>query len=335
MDAIGSVLNGMARSNARFDILVLNHQRVNLFFENFHKLECFDATRDRVIVLDCSQDPERERRIVEDFARRRGWTVGGDELAFISRPNWGIDQGGRVDYLSALLGAQSAAPYVWQFQEHYLDNTSDYSRWTSGPSAQRVKEDVIPDGGIIDLDLCERAFSDSDVTVAFAARPGVGVFAHPDGRNWFYAEGANFAFRTSAVRSAFSLELLDDYRLVFDASYRWALFMEFEFGRRLSGGSWFDMIRGRAFRDAEDVHASERASHACLSAKSRPNDYQVIDRYDRRLGRVRALPPTVRQALLATVFPAVGAFQSRVFLPARAKLLARNIDSPRWLRSIW
>ena len=41
------------RPNARFDILVLNFQRVGLFLDNFHKLKGFDPARDRIVIMDC------------------------------------------------------------------------------------------------------------------------------------------------------------------------------------------------------------------------------------------------------------------------------------------
>ena len=325
------------RQNARFDILILNFQRIGLFFDNFHKLKNFDPARDRIVVLDCSQNIEREQGIVEAFARERGWVVGGPELVFVPRTNWGIDQGGRVDYLGALLQDPAPAPYIWQFQEHYLDNTSDYSRCppSSGALAGTVKEDVIPDGAVLDLDLSERAFADPEVSVVFASRNGVGVFRHTDGRSWFYSDGANLGFRTSAARSAFSQSLLDDYRIVFDGSYRWALFIEFEFGNRLSNGAWFDLMRERTFENAAAVREAELASGQSLSSSPDPRYIGVVDRYERRMQRARGFLPVVRRAILATVFPAVGVFQSRVFLLIRAKLLARNIDSPVWFRNLW
>ena len=230
-----------------------------------------------------------------------------------------------------------AAPFVWQFQEHYLDNTSAYSRWGvgSGNPVGTVKGDVLPDGADIDLDLCEQAFANPEVSGVFAARSGIGVFSHPDGREWFFADGANFGFRTSVARAAFTPELLDDYRLVFDGSYRWCQYIEFEFSRRLSSGSWFDLMRKRAFRDAAEVREAEQQSGQSLSTHATPKDARVISRYEARIERVRRLPQEVRKALLATSFHAFGVFQSRVFLPLRAKLLARGIDSPSWFRELW
>ena len=323
------------RQNARFDVLVLNFQRIHLFLDNFHKLRNFDPKRDRVVVLDCSHNVAHERKLVEEFARARGWRLGGPEVVFIERQNWGIDQGARVDYLSALRHDPNPPPYIWQFQEHYLDNTSDYSRWPPnfGPLANTVKEDVIPDGAVIDLDLSEQAFTDPDVSVVFASRSGIGLLAHPNGVKSFYTDGANLGVRSSVAQRAFPPNLLDDYRLVFDASYRWALFIEFEFGRRLSHGSWFDLVRKRAFRDADEVRAAEREAGTRLSCTADPMYFGIMDRYDHRVARVRALCPGLRRALLSTAFPAICTFQTRV-LPFKRKLLARKVGLLTCLRNL-
>ena len=103
----------------------------------------------------------------------------------------------------------------------------------------------------------------------------------------------------------------------------------------MSSGSWFDLMRKRAFRDVAEVREAEQQSGQTLSTHATLKDARVISRYEARIERVRRLPQEVRKALLATSFHALGAFQSRVFLPLRAKLLARGIDSPSWFRELW
>lgn len=314
---------------------MLNFQRVGLFLDNFAKLKGFDPARDRIVIMDCSDNREEERERTRRFAQEHGWELGGPTIKFVSRPNWGIDQGARIDYLDYHL--DDAAPFVWQFQEHYLDNTSDYARWGSsaGPLAGTVKEDVLPDDGVLDLDLSERAFADPAVSAVFSSRSGIGLFPHSDGSEWFYADGANFGFRTSVAREAFNHELLDDYRLVFDGSYRWCQFIEFEFSRQLSRGAWFDLSRQLRFDDHAAVKAAEREAGRSLSSSASEKDARVVARYLQRMQLARRLPSDVRRALLRTSFPFFGKFQSQVFLPLRAKLMKRGIDSPAWFRELW
>jgi hypothetical protein len=323
------------RENARFDILVLNFERVQLFFDNFHKLKHYDPARDRIVVFDCSRDAARERALTEAFAASHGWVVGGPHIVFVRRENWGIDQGARVDYLSHLLRSSARPRFVWEFQEHYLDNTSDYSRWSSGALAGQTKEDTIPDGVELDLDQCERAFEDSSVSVVYANRGGVGIFPHSDGRQWFFADGANLGFRTSAALAAFNQELLDSYRLVFDASYRWCLYIEFEFGRRLGNGAWFDCVTGRTWQSVAELRASEPAVEQRVADFTSRNHQPAFDRYEGRVERVSRMPTALRRTLLAAVFPALGVIQREVVGRIRTVMLANHLSPPRWLRHVW
>jgi hypothetical protein len=331
---LGSSLE-IRRPGARFDILILNFERVQLFFDNFHKLRNFDPGKDRIVVLDCSRNRARERELTETFARSHGWQLGGPEIIFVSRENWGIDQGARVDYLS-YLGRGSALPrFVWQFQEHFLDNTSDYSRWGSGELAGKIKQDTIPDGTDIDLDSCEGAFEDPRVSVVFANRDDVGVFLHPDGREWFFTDGANLGFRTSAALAAFDQSLLDSYRLVFDASYRWCLYIEFDFCRRLGAGAWFDVGRGRTWRDVAELRAAALAALRPMANIANPSFVPAFDRYEHRLRKIQRAPRAIRQALLATWFPCMGLTQREVVQRIRAVMITKQISPPKWLKYVW
>ena len=324
------------REGARFDILVLNFERIQLFFDNFHKLRNYDPARDRIVVLDCSRDGARERALTGAFARSQGWQLGGPHIVFATRENWGIDQGARLDYLSYLQRGSSLPRFVWQFQEHYLDNTSDYSRWSSGELAGQTKEDTIPDGVTVDLDQCERAFADPEVSVVFANRNGVGIFPHADGREWFFADGANLGFRTSAALAAFDQRLLDSYRLVFDASYRWCLFIEFEFARRLGNGAWFDLVRDRGYRDVAALRRAEPAQVERRVGDMKRRDHSpAFERYERRVQLVLSMPEVVRGALLASLFPAIGMLQREVVQRIRTVMLSNQLSPPRWLRHIW
>jgi hypothetical protein len=323
------------RENPRFDILVLNFERVQLFFDNFHKLKNYDPQRDRIVVLDCSRDGARERALTEAFAKSQGWVVGGPHIVFVRRGNWGIDQGARVDYLSYLHRGKSLPRFVWEFQEHYLDNTSDYSRWGAGELAGQTKEDTIPDGAEVDLNECERAFDDPNVSVVFANRGGVGVFSHPDGRNWFFTDGANLGFRTSSALAGFPQQRLDSYRLVFDASYRWCLYIEFEFCRCLGQGAWYDLVTSRSWPSVAEMRAAEPALEARIADFRSRNYVPAFARYERRVARAERTPTALREAALAAVFPAVGMLQREVVQRIRGVMLKNRIAPPRWLRFVW
>ena len=142
----------------RFHVVVFNFERIGSFLDNFDKIRNFRPDRDRLIVLDCSLNHASQKQLVAEFAQKRNWTLG-KELKVIQRKNWGIDQGARIDYFAALQKTKNAPKFIWQFQEHYLDLESPWSIWPADTPkiGGRLKEDTIPDGVELDLDLCEHS----------------------------------------------------------------------------------------------------------------------------------------------------------------------------------
>jgi hypothetical protein len=242
--------------NERCHLVVYNCGRLALFLDNFERIRGFRANRDRIVVMDCSSDPDSERRRLEAFGAAYGWSIG-REFRFVRRSNWGIDQGARLDYFEMLRQEPLPPAFVWQFQEHYLDLTSPQSRWPSGTTdidgtdvSGLLKGDTIPDGMEIDLDRCEQALLASpDLGVFCADRLGIGLFDALPGRSWLYVDGANFGVRTSTALIAFTPEDLEGCRRSFDGSYEWALFMELEWGRLLTNTAceWLDLESAARF----------------------------------------------------------------------------------------
>jgi hypothetical protein len=233
----------------RFHVVVLNFERIASFLDNAGKIQNFRPDRDRLIVLDCSINHAAQRQAVADFARDHGWTA-----RVVQRKNWGIDQGARVDYLTALRKMKKPPKFIWQFQEHYLDLESPWSIWPSDMPkiGGKLKEDTVPDGVQVDLDRCERIYDEHrEVSVLYADRAKLGIFTHDDRNEWFYADGANFSVRTSDVLEVFPPDVLSTYRSIHDGSYNWTLFMEMDICRRLTrpGRQWFDLVTGEHFAD--------------------------------------------------------------------------------------
>jgi hypothetical protein len=234
----------------RFHVVVLNADRLELFTRNFSRIRGFDIARDRLVVLDCSRRPASQRRILQEFAQRNGWTVG-ERVQFVRRRNWGIDQGARIDLLAGLHDKPQECPaFLWQFQEHFLDLDSPAARWPAGtsdlqgrPIAGEIKADSIAGDAVIDLDHCQALFDDAGVGVVHACRGGLSVMHMPGGGDWFYADGGNFGARTRTLLDSVSPRRLAAYRAAYDGTYNWALFMEMEWGRMLTatGCSWHDL----------------------------------------------------------------------------------------------
>lgn len=243
----------------RFHVVVFNYERISSFLDNFDKIHNFRVDRDRLVVLDCSVNHDQQTRTIADFADKRGWAIG-REVEVVRRRNWGIDQGARIDYFASLRKRAELPRFIWQFQEHYLDLESPWSIWPSDMPriGGQLKADTLPDGVVIDLDVCERIY-DSGVSVIYADRDKLGIFAHPDGREWFYADGANFSVRTADVLEVFTPDVLSTYRSIYDGSYHWTLFMELDICGRLTraGREWYDLVTNESFADPEGLRSRE------------------------------------------------------------------------------
>ena len=252
----------------RFHIVVFNFERIVSFLDNFDKIRNFRTDRDRLLILDCSNNHAAEKQRVAEFAQRRGWTMG-KEVEVIKRKNWGIDQGARIDYFSLLRKLSDKPQFIWQFQEHYLDLNSAWSFWPEDLPriGGQTKGDVIPDNMQIDLDLCEQIYQDNpSVSLIYADREKVGVFSHADGREWFYADGANFSARSADLMQVFSPDILDSYRGIYDGSYEWTLFLELDICRQLTRPNcdWYDLVSAQHFANPASLRQLEAERNVSL-----------------------------------------------------------------------
>ena len=270
----------------RFHIVVFNFERIRSFISNFHKIKNFKPDRDRVLILDCSSNHASEISLLAEFARIHKWTLG-KELKVLRRKNWGIDQGARIDYFTALRNLKHPPQYIWQFQEHYLDLDSSWSIWPSEMPelGGQLKADTIPDGIDLDLDHCERIYlGDKGTSVIYADRKKLGIFTHQDGREWFYADGANFSVRTRDALEIFQLPLLSTYKSIYDGSYEWTLFMEMEFGKRLTRphSGWHDLATGELLITPEGVRQNEKRKGITLHQSAEPFYRPLYSKYEVR-----------------------------------------------------
>jgi hypothetical protein len=275
--------------SSRFDIVVFNFERIESFLDHFDKIKNFRADRDRLVISDCSINHESQKERVQTFAQQRGWGLG-REVQVIKRKNWGIDQGARVDYFASLRTTSEPPQYIWQFQEHYLDLHSPWSIWPNDAPrfAGEIKNDTIPDNFEIDLDECERIYQDPAVSVVYADRGKLGIFRHDDASEWFYAGGANFSARTTDVLKSFPPEMLESYKAIYDGTYEWALFMELDWGRRLTREcrDWFDLVTHHQFSSPAALTKIEDAEQVFLhqAAESFYND--LYSKYEKRFNAV-------------------------------------------------
>lgn len=270
----------------RFHIVVFNYERISSFLDNFAKIRNFRPSQDRLVIVDCSVNHHEQVQKVIEFAKQLGWTLG-NEIQVIKRKNWGIDQGARIDYVSILRKSSSPPEYIWQFQEHYLDLESAWSFWPDDfpQIGGQPKGDIIPDGMEIDLDLCEQVYRDSpSISVIYADREKIGVFTHEDGREWFYADGANFSVRSVEFMHAFTPDVLDCYKAIYDGSYEWTLFLELDIGRQLTrpNREWYDLVTHQHVDGPLSLRKLEAEKHLSLHQDAEPFYDPLYRKYEKR-----------------------------------------------------
>jgi hypothetical protein len=183
----------------RFDIVVSNYEKIDLFLDNISKIKNFDRNLDRIVIMDCSDDPSRELEKLANFKFFSEY-----KFIFFSRRNWNLNHGAQLDYVWLINNnAISQSQYIFFMQEHYL-NTEIL-----------VKSDTIPDGQILDLHLIEGRFNKDPRQVVFNSRFGFRVSAMPtytpfdDYKNMecfpisFVVDGGNFFIVSEYLQAYF------------------------------------------------------------------------------------------------------------------------------------
>ena len=250
----------------RFHIVVSNYKRLFCFVDNFHRIQGFDGQRDRVVIFDCSPEPDwQEQLAIADRLTSFGLRWGGN-LYFVRRRNWGDNWGAILDYFRCIQDQRIPTPeYAAFMQEHYLD------------LLRFVREDTIPEDAVYDLDQIETKFrSDPDIGCAFFSRYGIRVCAsNPvtdrkreffgDGtellpkakRTCFCVDGGNFIVRPRLHLDWFKAH--PHYLTQGDGSYGFCIVWEARVGKILydRGIKWADMYRTIEYSTIEQLDAIE------------------------------------------------------------------------------
>jgi hypothetical protein len=231
-------------SQRRFDICVWNFRRLELFLDNFERIQRFDRERDRLTVVSCSPSAE-EAELLRRFEARTGTGV-----RYLTRENRGIDQLARCDYFTGRVGSLDenlSYAYIFQMQEHYLDTESSASRW--GPEFDgALKSDTVPDDLVFDLDRMEGLAVQHDLHGFFADRANP-CYVEVDGRRYIAPCGGNFVIRTDLVADASAQEAFQHLIRTCDDTYSWAVYAEFKWGPIFfhEGRRFWDLKRDRLY----------------------------------------------------------------------------------------
>jgi hypothetical protein len=265
----------------RFDICVWNYKRLELFLNNFDRIQGFDAERDRLTVGSCSPSAEESDRI-RAFEQRTDVAV-----RYLTRENRGIDQLARCDYFTGRVGSREdnlSYAYVFQMQEHYLDTGSSASRWDDGS----LKSDTVPDGQVFDLDRMERLAAEHNLHGFFADRANP-CYVELDGKRYIAPCGGNYTIRTDLIARPEAQAAFEHLICTCDDSYSWAVYAEFKWGPIFfhEGRRFWDLKRDRLYdRFPRDEFYVAPDDYPALTRRyERP---MAVQRLDARYRRSRA-----------------------------------------------
>ena len=271
----------------RFDVVVLNYKRLELFLRNFGRIRNFRPDRDRVTVISCSPSAE-ESEAIRAFEEEHGFDV-----RYLTRENRGIDQLARAEYFAGVVGSADenlSHRFIFQFQEHYLDTEDPSSRWGEEESF-RVKGDVVPDEVVFDFDAIERLADEHDLDGFFADRNNP-CFIELEGNRYVAPCGGNFAIATRVVRQPEAQGAIARIIATCDDSYTWALYAEYMWGVVFfrEGRRFYDLKRDRLYTqwNRDEFYIGPEDYAALMRRFERPALHRALLRGSDRAKRVLA-----------------------------------------------
>lgn len=222
----------------RFLIAVFNYGKIESLTDNLEKIVDLDFNIDTLAVYDCSENPDDQRATLAEYCKQHNLNFGEDVL-FKPRINWGLAEGARIDLATELRSISVPHRYLFQFQEHYLDTTSEHSLWPSGKLdlegndvSGKVKGDCIKTGQTVELNKFEKLIETGAADVLYSSQEGIGLFPYWR-ENFFCIDGVNFATEITTYLNIFDEQTCTRLETIYDESYKWALFAEHYVGYRM------------------------------------------------------------------------------------------------------
>jgi hypothetical protein len=226
----------------RFDIVVFNFKRLELFAGGFHRFSGLDPARDRVTIVSASPSQD-ERRMAAELHERIGIPV-----RYLTRRNRGLGELGRAEYFTGAIGdleANLSHRFVFQMQDHYLAPEDPSSRW--GPELDHgMKSDVVPDGVSFDLERMERLADEHDVE-AFVADRSRGCYMEIGSERFMAPSGGNFGMAADRLRRPDVQMACRRLIATCDNTYTWARYAEYKWGQLLfpEGTRTYNLVEDR------------------------------------------------------------------------------------------
>jgi len=149
----------------RFDIVVANRNKAEIFWQGFFTINNFDPLLDRIVFMDCSDNYMDELSKCMYYIKK--YELMNINFLFLKRRNWIMNQGAMLDYVRLLgEGILEYPMYAFFMQDHYINKQA------------LVKGDTIPDDVTLDLDNIYDILSvNNDKLVVTATRYGFRICA--------------------------------------------------------------------------------------------------------------------------------------------------------------
>jgi len=233
--------------NFRFDIVVLNYNRVQSFFNNFNKIINFNKDIDRITII-TSSPSLNESALIKSFENSNGISI-----RYLARKkNEGIDQLARIQYFLGEVGEYNENlkyQFIFQMQEHYLDTISPHSKWGKELN-YKIKGDVVPDNILFDLDEIAAIFNSLHIKTLFCDRNNPCFFT-VKGQKYIAPNGGNFILLTSLLFNSKIRNKIEHLKKTFSNTYDWGVFAEFFWGETFfaEGQGTYDYKRRKYFSD--------------------------------------------------------------------------------------
>lgn len=248
------------QNRKRFLIVVFNYGKIESLTANLKKIVDLDFAVDTLLVYDCSENANDQRAALEDYCKQYRLNFG-EEVLFKPRVNWGMAEGARIDLATELRGKPVEYRFLLQFQDHYLDTSSEYSVWPVGKSdlegndvSGTVKGDCIKSGYAIELGQYAKLLESDAADILYSSQDGIGFFPYWS-ESFFCIDGVNFATRIGTYLDIFDEQCCIGLKKVNDDSYEWALFAEHYVGYRMMklGLKLYDSYSEMLFRNVSEI----------------------------------------------------------------------------------
>jgi len=202
----------------RFDIVVANRDRTEVFWKGWSSFKNFDVKQDRIVFLNTSHDPMRELAICRYYLDLYG--ISECNFVFLVRRSWNSVFGMIADYTRLVgEGVMTPANYAFFMQDHYVCKT------------EFVAGDTLPENAFLDFDEMNALFKTDQKLVMSSGKYGFRLisavpeelsgkdFESYDGLDGLPKEGLPWIFMPGKLGSILNEKYSTDHFIYYHGGY--------------------------------------------------------------------------------------------------------------------